>query len=210
MSASRNPSLPPRARRQPTSYTIHGVTLIDDYAWLRAANWREVMHDPEQLAADIRTYLEAENTYTEAHMAAIAGLRQTLVAEIRGRMTERDASVPAPDGAWVYYTLFRAAGQHPIFCRAPRNQWLRDHDDLAATGDPLPGEQLLLDGDAKAQGYTYFRFGAVEHSRDHMRLAFALDTSGAETYTLHVHEMATGAEVQAPIHHTAGDIFFYD
>jgi oligopeptidase B len=34
---------------------------VDNYAWLRAENWQEVMHDPASLGADIRAYLEAEN-----------------------------------------------------------------------------------------------------------------------------------------------------
>ncbi|HLQ85861.1 MAG TPA: S9 family peptidase, partial [Salinisphaeraceae bacterium] len=115
------PTQPPRAERRPSARTHHGITLIDDYAWLRAANWREAMQDPTQLADDIRAHLEAENAWTEAQMADTAQLRRTLVAEMRGRIAEKDASVPAPDGDWAYYVRFRAAGEHPIFCRRPRN-----------------------------------------------------------------------------------------
>ena len=64
----------PRAERRPTTSTRHGVTLTDDYAWLRADNWREVMRDPSVLDPAIRAYLEAENAYAEgrarAHRAA--------------------------------------------------------------------------------------------------------------------------------------------
>ncbi|MEM8759619.1 MAG: hypothetical protein AAGE83_04735, partial [Pseudomonadota bacterium] len=51
----------PRAQQRPTTRTVHGHTLTDDYAWLRADNWRDVMADPSVLDADIRAYLEAEN-----------------------------------------------------------------------------------------------------------------------------------------------------
>ncbi|HAC57794.1 MAG TPA: hypothetical protein DCF73_05505, partial [Rhodobiaceae bacterium] len=47
----------------PQPDTHHGVTRVDDYAWLRDENWREVMRDPEVLDKDIRAYLEAENAY---------------------------------------------------------------------------------------------------------------------------------------------------
>ena len=33
----------PRAERRPVTSTRHGITLTDDYAWLRADNWRELM-----------------------------------------------------------------------------------------------------------------------------------------------------------------------
>src|ERR1700738_839361 len=32
----------------------------DEYAWLKAENWREVMRDPSQLDPAIRAYLQAE------------------------------------------------------------------------------------------------------------------------------------------------------
>ena len=41
--------------------TFHGETIADEYAWLRDANWREVMRDSAKLDPEIRTYLEAEN-----------------------------------------------------------------------------------------------------------------------------------------------------
>ena len=63
---------PPRATRKPSESTWHGITLADDYAWLRAANWQEVMRDPAVLDPEIRAYLEAENAYTEARLADTA------------------------------------------------------------------------------------------------------------------------------------------
>ena len=52
---------PPVAEKRPVATTCHGHTRIDDYAWLRADNWQEVMRDPAVLNADIASYLEAEN-----------------------------------------------------------------------------------------------------------------------------------------------------
>ena len=59
---------PPRAEQRPTSFERHGVTVTDDYAWLRADNWQQVMRDPSVLAEDIRAYLLAENAYTASAM----------------------------------------------------------------------------------------------------------------------------------------------
>jgi len=47
----------PKAAKQPVTQTVHGVTLHDDYHWLRAENWQEAMRDPDKLPTDIATYL---------------------------------------------------------------------------------------------------------------------------------------------------------
>ncbi len=90
---------PPVAEKRPVTDVRHGIARTDDYAWLRADNWREVMRDPSVLAPDIRAYLEAENDYAEAAMADVEGLRLALFEEMRGRIKEDDSSVPTPDGA---------------------------------------------------------------------------------------------------------------
>ncbi|HZM07613.1 MAG TPA: S9 family peptidase, partial [Methylocella sp.] len=83
---------------------IHGVTLRDDYGWLKAANWQEVLRDPTALPGDIRAVLEAENDYAQAMLAPAAKLRAEIFKEMRGRIKEDDAEVPRPDGPWLYYS----------------------------------------------------------------------------------------------------------
>src|SRR3954470_10042581 len=89
---------PPRAKRHPKAVTRHGVVLTDDYAWLRAENWREVMRDPSKLDRRIRSYLTQENDYTNAALGHTEALQQTLFAEMKGRIKENDSTVPSPDG----------------------------------------------------------------------------------------------------------------
>ena len=92
-------SLPaPVAPRRPHSFTTHGITVADHYAWLKDENWQEVLRDPAVLDPDIRKYLEAENAYTESLLGHTTPLQKTLVAEMRGRIKEDDCSVPSPDG----------------------------------------------------------------------------------------------------------------
>src|SRR5690606_8223065 len=92
------PINPPNAKKQPVRSAWHGVELVDDYAWMRAENWQEVMRDPALLPADIRAHLEAENAYTEAALADTKELQEQLFQEMKGRIKEDDSSVPAPDG----------------------------------------------------------------------------------------------------------------
>jgi oligopeptidase B len=113
--------MPPVAPRRPHSCTTHGITVVDDYAWLKDPNWQEVLRDPGVLDADIRRYLEEENAYTESLLGHTGALQKTLVAEMRGRIKEDDSSVPAPDGPFAYMRKFREGGQHELFGRMPRN-----------------------------------------------------------------------------------------
>lgn len=52
-------------------------------------------------------------------------------------------------------------------------------------------EELLLDPNVLANG-GFFSLGAFSISPDHQRLAYSLDTSGEEVYTLYVKELASG------------------
>ena len=139
------PPTVPFAPKRPTERIVHGVRLVDDYAWLRDENWREMMRDPAKLAPEIRAYLEAENKHAEVYFADASELQKRLVAEMRGRIKEDDSTVPSRDGAFAYYVRYREGGQHPLLCRVP-----------SAGGD----EQLLLDGDALAEGHAYYNLGA--------------------------------------------------
>src|SRR5215467_6195750 len=86
----------PRAASRPLTTVHHGVARVDDYAWLRAANWQAVMRDPSLLDPSIRGHREAENAYAKAIMADTEELQARLFAEMKGRIKEDDASVPAP------------------------------------------------------------------------------------------------------------------
>ena len=174
----------PRARRRPFAAINHGIKRVDDYAWLRAENWQAVMRDPLLLDPAIRAHLEAENSYTASAMADTEALQATLFAEMKGRIKEDDATVPAPDGAFAYYSRFVIGGQHPIFCRRP-----------LTGGD----EQILVDGNALAKPHAYFRIASVSHSPDHRLIAYAVDIKGSEFYTVNIIEAATGMLLNSTI-----------
>ncbi|NVN84787.1 MAG: S9 family peptidase [Rhodopseudomonas sp.] len=182
---------PPMAPKRPHSFTTHGVTLTDDFAWLKDAKWQEVLRDPSLLEADIRTYLEAENAYTESLLGGTADLQKKLVAEMRGRIKEDDSSVPAPDGPFAYMRKFREGGQHELFARQPRDG-----------GEP----QIILDGDALAKDHSYFRFGGARHSPDHKLEAWSADVKGSEYFTIRVRDWASGADLSDLVEETDGGV----
>jgi oligopeptidase B len=182
---------PPVAPRRPFRRTLHGVALQDDYAWLKDANWQQVLRDPALLDADIRSYLEAENRYTASILAPTEALQKTLVAEMRGRIKEDDASVPQPDGAFAYLWRYREGGQHELIGRTPR-----------AGGEV----EILLDGDALAKASDYFRFGGTWHSPDHRLEAWSADLRGSEYFTLHVRRWQDGEDLPDIIEQTSGNV----
>ena len=180
---------PPLAQKIPHHSAYHGVDLVDEYAWLRADNWQEVMQDPSVLDAEIRAYLEAENAYTKAAMADVEPLTKTLFAELKGRIKQDDSGVPTPDGDFAYWVKYVEGGEQPLVVRGARDG---------------SAEAVLLDGNALAEGKAYFRLGGADHSPDHRLMAWASDDKGSEFYTLRIRDMASGADLGDEIPKTTG------
>ncbi len=185
---------PPAARRDPKTIEQLGRTRVDDYAWMKDDNWREVLRDPKALRADIREHLEAENAYTKEMLAPTEALQAQLFAEMKGRIKEDDSSVPSPDGPWDYYVRYEIGAEHPVHGRRPR-------------GEPR-GEQVLLDEDALAKDKAFFQVGAASHSPDHSLYAWAADEQGSEYYTIRVKDLATAETLPFQIDSAYGAFAF--
>ncbi len=143
----------------------------DPYAWLQERDTDAVLD-----------YLKAENAYQEAQTADQAELRESLFNEIKGRILETDLSLPSPWGPYLYYTRTTAGDEYARHYRCPRPA-----DDSLTLDESR--EQLLLDPNALANG-GFFSLGAFSISPDHQRLAYSVDTSGDEIYTLFVKELS--------------------
>src|SRR5215475_14096557 len=188
---NKHASTPPVALRRPLRRTFHGIELADDYAWLKDPKWQQVLRDPGLLDPEIRAYLEAENRYARTVLEPTEALQKTLVAEMRGRIKEDDASVPQPDGPFAYLSRYREGGQHPLIGRAPRDG----------------GESTtLLDGDQLAKGSAYFQFGGTRHSPDHLLEAWSADRRGSEYYTIRVRSWQTGEDLPDLVEQTSGSV----
>jgi oligopeptidase B len=162
----------PVARKHRTETTLHGVTLADDYAWLR-----------EKENPEVTVYLDAENAYADAVMAPLAGLREELYKEMLSHIKQTDVSVPYRDGDWWYYSRTEEGQQYTIYCRK-----------RGTTTGPDAGapEEILLDGNELAKGHAFFTIGATDITDDGRWLAYSTDTRGFRRYTLHIKDLATG------------------
>lgn len=180
---------PPIAARRPTTQTHHGVTLTDDYAWLRASNWQEVMRKPKLLDPEIRAHIDAENAYTEAMLADTVKLQKQLFKEMKGRIKEDDSSVPAPDDDYAYYTSYVTGGEYPLLCRSARDG---------------SNEVVMLDGNAEGKGKSYWDLDEDAHSPDHKILAYAVDDKGSELHEIRFRDIVTGQDLPDVIPDTRG------
>ena len=104
---------PPIAAKKPSTTIHHGITVSDDYAWLRDPGYPEVT-DKEVLA-----HLEAENAWFEARMAPHKPLVEKLFQEMRGRIKEADISVPQKDGDYLYWIEFEEGAEYKKWWRKP-------------------------------------------------------------------------------------------
>jgi oligopeptidase B len=192
---SRKPSVkthpvPPVANKVPKRIEQLGRVRVDDYAWMKDDNWQKVLRDPDLIRADVKDHLSKENAYTKAMLADTEALQEQLFKEMKGRIKEDDSSVPAPDGAWEYYSRYEIGAQQPKFVRRPRG------------GGP---EQLMVDVDALAKGKPFFEVSAAEHSPDHALFAYSADEQGSEVHRVYVKDLATGQLLAEPVESCTGD-----
>ncbi len=186
-SKTSGPATPPRAARKPHSFTAQDVEIEDPYTWLRDPGYPEVS-DPE-----ILDHLKAENAYFESVMAPQAALTETIFQELKGRIKEDDASVPAKDGAYLYHWRFAPGAQYRTWLRRP-----------VAGG----AEEVLLDEPTLAEGQDFYRLGDLEVSPDDSLLAWADDSDGSERFVVRIKSLASGSVLDEAIPNTSGSVLW--
>ena len=172
LSAAPQTLQPPVAVRLPHPTHIHGVTLDDDYFWLR-----------DKESQQVRDYLLAENAYTDAVLEQTKDLQESLYREMLSHIKETDTSVPYRDGDWFYLTHTVEGSQYAIYARRRAVEGRYD------TAQP---EEVLLDVNQLAAGEAYMALGALSVSSDGNLLAYTTDNTGFRQYTLHVKDLRTG------------------
>jgi oligopeptidase B len=152
---------PPVARREPVEHLLHGDRRVDHYAWLR---YKE---NPEVIA-----YLKAENAYTDAILKPTETFQEKLNQEMLGRILQTDLSVPYKLRGYLYFTRTEEGRQYAFHCRR------RDAEGAA--------EELLLDLNLLAAGYSFLGLDSFEVSEDNHLLAYSIDNTGFRQYVLQV------------------------
>ncbi len=185
---------PPFTRKIPKRIVQLGRVRVDEYAWLKDANWKEVWRNPASLGTPIKAHLEQENSYSQKVLAPTQKLQEQMFHEMLARSSGDDLPPPIQDGPWLYFNTFPQGAQHA--------SWYRRRKDGEG------GDELLLDGEARAKGRAYFNITNVTHSPDQMLFAWAEDAHGSEKFQIFVKDLKTGKIFPNPIHDAFGDFVF--
>lgn len=159
----------PMPEKRPHEMTLHNHTRVDEYFWLRD----DSRQDPEMLA-----YLEEENEYFDKMMAHNANLQDTLFQEMTGRLDPDASSVPYQEGDYWYYDRYEAGNEYAIYARRK--------------GSMESAEEILIDGNQRAQGHEFYRLGGLEVSDDHRYVAIAEDTVGRRINEIRILDTRNG------------------
>jgi oligopeptidase B len=160
---------PPLAAQKPYEVPSPNGSRADPYYWLRD----DTRQSPEMLA-----HLNAENAYKDAVLAPTRPLQEKLYAEIVGRIKQDDSSPPTLDRGYWYYRRYETGKEYPVYCRR--------------AGTMQAPEQVLLDGNALAEGKSYYQVGSFQVSTNNELMAYTEDTVGRRQYTLRFKNLRTG------------------
>ncbi|MEM1413052.1 MAG: oligopeptidase B, partial [Pseudomonadota bacterium] len=159
----------PRAEKRPHEMTLHGITRVDEYHWLRDDD----RNDPEMLA-----YLEQENAWFKQEIAHTEKLQETLYEEMTGRLDPDESSVPYEQDGYWYYSRYEPDKEYAIYARKK--------------GSLDAEEEIIIDGNQRAEGEDFYRLGNLEVSDDHRYVAIAEDTLSRRIFTIRILDTQTG------------------
>lgn len=177
-SAYPDPPHPPKIDRE---LTIHGQTRIDSYYWLNERDNPAVLD-----------YLKAENRYLDTVMGDTKNQQEQIFNELVGRIRQDDSSVPYLDNGYYYYTRFEKGKEYPIFCRKK--------------GTLDSAEEILLNVNEMAKGFSYFNVAGLSVSPDNSILAYSIDTVSRRKYEIRLRNLITGYDLPDRIPETTGGL----
>jgi oligopeptidase B len=161
------PPKPPMAEKKAKTTNIHGVTLVDDYFWLR-----------EKANPTVLAHLKAEDSYAQTVMKPTAALQEKLYNEMLGHIKQTDKTVPYRWGDYFYYSRTEEGKQYPIYCRR--------HGTVDAP------EQVVIDVNELAKGQPFMHVDSFVPSDDGNLLAYTTDNTGYRQYALQIKDLRTG------------------
>ncbi len=177
----------PQAIAKTYQAEYHGLTLTDDYHWLRDEGYPEVNDKP------VLDYLKTENDYYSKFLAPHQSLVDTLFEEFKARVDETDTSVPWQQNGYEYRWYFKAGKEYRI--------WVRRKLDSDV-------EQIFIDENQLAQGHEYFSLADWDISPDNSHLAYSVDTDGSERNIIKIKNLTTNQYLEDKLADAAGSVLF--
>ena len=185
----------PQLKKKSEIKSYHNITWEDNYSWIHQKNILEVLKDSKKLDAEVRNYLEEENSFTEFHLKNTKKIQENLFSEIKGRIKLDDESLPFKDYEYEYWTKTTAKGNYSIKLRKK-------------IGTNKIEE--IWDGDKEKEKLNteYFGVGDLEVSFNDKYLGYSLDVKGSEYYTIYIRDIDTNKFITEKIENTSGGITF--
>ncbi|RTK93669.1 MAG: S9 family peptidase [Rickettsiales bacterium] len=183
--------LPPVAIQEPYSYNIHGQKIEDNYFWMRAKGWPDKVTDSKVL-----NYLESENKYYQNFMQPLDSEKNELFEELKSRIKLTDQSTYIKKDNYFYYTRTEENKEYTIYCRK------KDSIDSQ--------EEILLDVNILAIGNKFTSLGAFSISPDHKLMAYSVNFTGGEKYTIKIFDLESRTFLVDKIENTIGSIIWHE
>ena len=181
---------PPAAEQRPQRRVYHGLELVDEYAWLRASNWREALRNPDLLPAEILSHLRAEARYSNWHLESLRETQNLIADEMRRNAETPWSAPPLPFGPHAYGQTY-GDGEHPLIVR---------------TGRSGANASTILDCNELAAGKPFFKLIGWRVAPDHRHLAYIVDVTGAEQGEVRVRDLQTGLDLPLVVERASGSL----
>jgi len=175
---------PPVAEKQNHIRDIHGDKVNDPYYWM--IDYFKKGKDSTKVV----NYLTAENNYLNAMMKDTDQFRENLFQEMKGRIKEKDESLPVFRNGYYYYSKTEEGKQYFKYCRKK--------------GSLSAPEEILLDVDKLAEGYKYYAASGFSISPDNTKLIYGVDDVSRRQYKLFLKNLTTGKTTDLGIKNTDG------
>jgi oligopeptidase B len=175
----------PVAEKKPKELVAHGDVRQDPYYW---------MNDFFKKGPDstrVVEYLQAENKYYDTMMSGTKTMQEKLYAEMKGRIKEKDESVPVFKNGYFYYSRTVEGKDYYVSCRKK--------------GSMAAAEEVMLDVNAMAEGHDYYRVGGTSVSPDNKLLAYGVDTVSRNEFIIYIKNLETGEIYKDAISRTQSD-----
>lgn len=153
----------PVAVKKRVTEQFQGVQLSDDYAWIRTSG---------KNSSEVKAYLSEERKYAEKKLSKLSAAENKIFTEIISKIDQSDVSVPVKKDDYYYYHRDVEGEEYTVYCRKYQNMDAK--------------EEILLDLNRISEEHDYLDLGVFSVSPDHKFLAYSIDTTGDEKYTLYI------------------------
>lgn len=164
----------PFAPIKPELREIHGITITDNWSYLRNREDK-----------DLHKLLKQEERYTKAMMKPAKPLADSLYREFIAAADINNTSHPYEEGGYLYYTRSTKGKAYPLHYRRKDT--------------PNSTEECILDENHLARGKAYYALDIYSVSPDQHYLAYSLDSSGDEVYSLFIKDLCKGSTFQTSL-----------